>query len=63
MKGLSIITGGLVGLAAPVLVVGATVGANVLSISRDALRATKKKVFRKRRSKAHIIHRDRYGGG
>src|SRR5215217_5729843 len=44
MKGLSIITGGLVGLAAPVLVVGATVGANVLSISRDALRATKKKV-------------------
>jgi hypothetical protein len=34
MKGLSIITGGLVGLAAPVLVVGATVGANVLSISK-----------------------------
>ena len=62
MKGLSIITGGLVGLAAPVLVVGATVGANVLSISRDALRATKK-VSRKRRSKAQIIHRDRYGGG
>ena len=47
MKGLSIITGGLVGLAAPVLVVGATVGANVLSISRGALRATKKKVSRK----------------
>jgi uncharacterized membrane protein len=63
MKGLSIITGGLVGLAAPVLVVRATVGANVLSISRDALRATKKKVSRKRRSRAQIIHRDRYGGG
>jgi H+/Cl- antiporter ClcA len=63
MKGLSIITGGLVGLAAPVLVVGATVGANVLSISRDALRATKQKVSRKRRSRAQIIHRDRYRSG
>jgi len=47
MKGLALITGSLVGLAAPVLVVGATVGANVLSISRDALWATKKKVSRK----------------
>jgi short-subunit dehydrogenase len=47
MTGLSIITGGLMGLAAPVVVVVAKVGANVISISRDALRATKKKVSRK----------------
>jgi hypothetical protein len=43
---LPIITGDLVGLVAPVLVVVATVGANVISNSRDALRATKKKVSR-----------------
>ena len=44
---LAIITGGLVGLVAPVLVVVVTAGANVISISRDALWATKKKVSRK----------------
>ncbi len=47
MQVLPIITGALVGLAAPVLVGGAMVGANVISISRDALWATKKKVSRK----------------
>jgi hypothetical protein len=47
MTVLPIILGGLVGLVAPVLVVVLTVGANVISISRDALWATKKKVSRK----------------